>query len=83
MSNVMIGCRCCGGVGKIELTGVAADTLKLLKAQKSPLCGAELAELAGCSGMAMCNRLVLLERHGLAKATRYGVKRLWQAVKHV
>jgi hypothetical protein len=73
-------CGHCGGSGRIELTGICADTLDYLRRIKEPICGAELAKLFdGCTNMAMCNRLVVLEKYGYAKSTRYGRMRLWVA----
>jgi hypothetical protein len=75
-----VPCGHCKGTGTIQLTGVYAETLEILKQQKPfALNGADLAKLAGCSGMSMCNRLIALERFGLAASSKYGVSRLWAA----
>ena len=74
-----IPCGCCRGTGRIPLTGRYAETLALLRKQKREVSGAELARLAGIRGEAMCNRLVPLERHGLATSRRDGVRRMWKA----
>jgi len=78
-------CGHCNGTGKIELTGVYADTLKLLKAETarragSSVNGAMLGRVAGCGGTAMCNRLMALQKLGFAKSVAYGRERLWEAV---
>ncbi len=72
-------CTSCGGTGRVELTGVLAETLAVLRRQEAPINGANMAYLAGCTNMAMCNRLVALERLGLATSTRYGRERRWVA----
>jgi hypothetical protein len=76
-----IPCSACAGTGRIPLTGEYAVTLDLLRKQRKPLCGAALAKLAGCSGEAMCNRLVRLEALGLARRVRFGRMSLWTAVQ--
>lgn len=75
-----IPCGHCRGTGRIELTGIYAETLALLKKQRKPLNGAALAKLAGCKATAMNNRLVALEKHGLAEGILYGRERLWRAI---
>jgi Mn-dependent DtxR family transcriptional regulator len=75
-----IPCPHCRGTGLVELTGVYADTLLLLRAQSGEVNGADLARLAGVKGEAMANRLVRLERLGLAVGRRYGRERLWKAM---
>lgn len=76
-----IQCSHCAGEGYIELTGVFAETLELLRKQPTALNGVELAELAGCNPTAMNNRLVWLEGHGLAERKRYGRSSLWTAAE--
>lgn len=78
---VTIRCAHCKGTGRIPLTGVYADTLALLRQQVYPVTGAELAQIAHCTGPAMNNRLAALERLGLCTSERCGVKRLYVAVK--
>jgi hypothetical protein len=80
-TTATVPCGHCGGAGRLELTGVYAETLDLLRRQQAEVNGAQLAKLAGCTNMAMCNRLVALERNGLATSRRYGQQRLWKAVK--
>ena len=74
---VKVQCTHCGGSGLVELTGVYAETLALL-ARHSDRNGAELARLAGCQETAMNNRLVALQRMGLAYGRKYGRSRLWR-----
>ncbi len=71
-------CPCCGGTGTIDLTGVYADTLKLLR-RTGEATGAALARADGCKASAMNNRLAALERMGLAQSRRYGRERLYRA----
>ena len=72
-------CPHCSGTGKVELTGVYADTLRLLEMQSLEVTGAALARAAKCKATAMNNRLAALERMGLAASRRYGRKRLYMA----
>lgn len=81
MPSDRVTCGHCGGTGHIELTGVYADTLALLRRQRAEITGADLAKVDGCKETAMNNRLAMLESHGFAKSRRYGRKRLFKAVK--
>jgi len=76
-----IPCSHCDGEGFIELTGVHADTLTLLRNQPESLNGVELAKLANCNPTAMNNRLAYLESHGLAERKRYGRESTWKATE--
>lgn len=80
MPRIVVICSTCQGAGKVDLNGVYADTLKLLR-KCGEATGAELARIDGCAATAMNNRLAALERHGLARSRRYGRKRLYTAVK--
>ena len=62
----------------VELTGAYAEALALLRKQKEPMNGADLARLAGVETTAMCNRLTWLAGHGLAIGERYGRQRRWR-----
>ena len=75
-----IECHCCGGSGQIEMTGVYLETLRLLRKQRKPVNGAQLAKLAGCKATAMNNRLSRLWSHGKANFERRGRETLWRAV---
>lgn len=75
-----VPCSHCDGAGKIELTGVHAETLAFLRWQSLSFNGAELARLCGVNPTAMNNRLVWLEKHGLVKSERYGSQKRWRAV---
>jgi DNA-binding transcriptional ArsR family regulator len=72
-----VKCKFCNGNGKMELTGVCAETLDLLDAT-GEASGADLAKAAGCKATAMNQRLSYLENHGLATSRRYGRKRLFK-----
>lgn len=72
-------CFACSGTGKLPISTVYHTTLDLLRRQRKPINGADLAALAGCEGAAMCNRLRYLEDHGFATAERRGRERLWVA----
>jgi hypothetical protein len=76
---VMVACPCCGGEGWVELTGTYRETLVLLKRQRAEVNGAALAKLCGIKATAMNNRLIYLERLGLAVGRRNGRERLWRA----
>lgn len=75
-----VRCCRCGGAGRIPLTGVYLATYRLLARQVGPINAATLAALAGCAGTTMANRLVRLERLGLAVGEWNGRERLWEAV---
>lgn len=79
--NDKVRCKHCDGLGVVPLTGKYADTLKLLRLQKHPMSGADLARLDGCQATAMNNRLAALERMGLARSVRYGRVRRFYARK--
>lgn len=72
-------CPTCGGRGKVGVTGVYAETLDILR-RHPRLNAAQLARLTACSGQAMANRLVALERMGLTRGRRCGRQRIWEAV---
>lgn len=75
--TILKPCTRCRGTGQIEVTGEYADTLRLLKRQRKEINGADLARLAGIKGPAMNNRLVALEKLGLAFGRWSGQERLW------
>ena len=82
--QVTVRCGHCHGKGVVELTGVYADTLRLLRDLATALSdgettGAELARVAGCKATAMNNRLAILEKHGLASSRRCGRLRVYKA----
>lgn len=76
-----IPCSHCAGEGWIELTGIYAQTLELLRAQPVALNGSELAKIAKVQPTAMNNRLVWLEGQGLAERNRNGKESLWKAAE--
>lgn len=76
---IMVACSHCDGVGKIELTGVYAETLALLKKQSKPINAAELARGTDVNLTAMANRLAWLGEKGLATFKHYGQMKLWSA----
>lgn len=75
-----VKCPHCQGAGTVELTGVYAETLAILKRHSGhpPLNGAALAVIAGCEPTAMNNRLKALEKHGLAIGQRFGREIKWR-----
>lgn len=73
-------CPHCKGSGAVELNGVYAETLALLRSSPTPISGAALARLAGCQATAMNNRLTALEHLGYASSYRYGRERRFQAI---
>jgi Mn-dependent DtxR family transcriptional regulator len=82
-ATIHIACPHCHGSGQIPLTGVYAETLALLSRQRREASGADLARIDGCSGPAMCNRLVRMEQLGLVVSRRYGHLRLYRVAKGV
>lgn len=66
-------CPHCGGTGTERLTGVYAETLKLVRKHPNSH-GAALAKIAKCEATAMNNRLSALARMGLIIGERYGRK---------
>lgn len=70
-------CRCCGGTGREEVTGLYAETYWLLK-KHAPCSGAELARVDGCKPTAMNNRLSVLEQHGLVTSHKSGRRRVFE-----
>jgi hypothetical protein len=79
MNNLTVCCGYCAGSGRVKLAAVYSKTLELLK--KHPgLNGAQLAKLAKCKPAAMANRLVAIEKHGLARSQRSGVEKKWTAI---
>jgi len=71
-------CPTCRGTGRIELTGVYAETLAMLRQCGEEITGAALARQAGCKATAMNNRLARLEAFGLAVSRWYGRKKLYR-----
>ena len=80
MSKNKCPCGHCHGTGYIELTGVYAETLKLLRRQKEEITSQDLSVIDGCKATAMNNRLAALESMGFARSRRYGRKRLFVAL---
>lgn len=72
-------CHCCKGSGKEEVTGVYADTWRLLR-KHGPATGARLLRMVGCEPSAMNNRLAFLEHEGFATSRRNGRERIYKAV---
>jgi Fic family protein len=74
-------CNCCGGTGRLEVTGAYAETLALLRRELRPrdeITGAALAAVAGCKPTAMNNRLARLEELGFVTSRRFGRLRLFR-----
>ena len=81
MKPPRVRCRLCQGHGYLELSGVYADTLVLLRKQPGEVSGADLARIAGVTATSMSNRLVRLEQMGFATSRRYGCRRLFTCAK--
>lgn len=78
--EVVHECPWCKGKGVVAMTGVYAETLKLLKRQRKEINGADLSRIAGVKGPAMNNRLARLGELGYATSRRNGREVLWKAV---
>lgn len=76
---VLIPCSHCRGTGSVEFTGEYADTLAILRNLGGEVTGAELSRQFGIAPTAMNNRLVILERMGLAVSRAYGRKKFYRA----
>lgn len=78
-----IQCRGCRGRGTILLPhGPLLDAWRLLAMRREPINASGLARIAEIGATAMCERLVGLERLGLAVGPRRGRERLWTAITH-
>ena len=75
-----IPCSCCGGTGRIELTGEYRETLERVRLVGGEFTAAEVGRLMGVKNEAMCNRLAGLERMGFLTSRRFGRKRLFSVV---
>ena len=83
-----IKCSCCNGKGTILLTGVYAETLKILRrlCRKPPRHGGYCVanvhqDLFGCNATALNNRLDYLEKQGFAKSYKFGRQRRFVALR--
>jgi len=73
-----IKCCYCDGKGETELTGVYAETLRVLREQHTFVVANRDAHLFGCKPTALNNRLAWLEKHGLARSERHRrERRFW------
>lgn len=77
MSRIYVKCPHCQGFGTVELTGVYAETLRLVR-QRPGLNGAALATRAGCNATAMNNRLTALAKHDLVVGVKFGRQIKWR-----
>ncbi len=77
MAKYYYPCPHCKGFGTVELTGVYAETLSLVR-QRPGLNGAALAARAGCNATAMNNRLTALAKHGLVAGVKFGREIKWR-----
>lgn len=75
----VFACPCCGGSGKLDLTGGYLETYRALAAAGETW-AAKLAAELGCKATAANNRLAGLEAKGLAVSRRWGRRRLFTAV---
>lgn len=80
VKSLAVKCSHCNGTGIVTLNGRYADTWKMLNRYTRPITGAELAREMYVAHTAMCNRLVVLEKLGLADGERYGRERRWMAL---
>lgn len=73
-------CQRCGGCGQVEVTGVYAETLALLR-ESGETYAVALAKLCKCKCKftSMNQRLKALEVMGLAESRKFGRKRLFKA----
>ena len=78
MSKIWIDCPYCNGEGYTEVTGVYAETLRILRRRRGPVVANRDAKLFGCKPTALNNRLAWLESKGLARSERHGsARRFW------
>jgi DNA-binding transcriptional ArsR family regulator len=75
----LVVCPCCGGAGRVLLTGEYARTLAAIERLRGEHTGAELGRMMGVRGPAMNNRLARLEELGLVSSRRDGRRRLYRA----
>lgn len=72
-------CPHCHGSGRIEVTGIYAQTLKDVQRWCSRsgryVVANRDAGWFGCNGTALSNRLAVLEKHGLVYSVKYGRQR--------
>ena len=79
MKPPLITCPTCHGKGQSQLDTALTETLARLSKAKKPLSTLDL-ETPGVVLTAIANRLVILERHGLAKRVgKQGRSILWTA----
>lgn len=83
MPGYVVKCKQCNGKGHVPLTGVYLETLLLLltrTAKGLPTVANQQADEWGCKATALNQRLIALEKHGLARSERYGRQRRFWAV---
>lgn len=75
----LYACSCCNGTGKLELTGVYAETLQIMRANFNSRDAFAVANrdahLFQCGPTALNNRLNRLEEMGFVDSERYGNQR--------
>jgi len=70
-----VECSACKGTGRVILSGVYADTLRVLRKrskQGKHVVANRDASLFCCRGTTLSNRLAWLESHGFAQSKRHG-----------
>lgn len=75
-------CNCCGGTGRIRVTGVYAETLCILRRRCHGggfVVANQDAFRFDCKPTALNNRLAWLERHGFATSSKFGRQRRYVA----
>lgn len=77
-----VKCGTCSGKGRVRISGVYAQTLRILRRQtskgKAVVANRDIL-LFGCQGTALSNRLAWLEQHGFARSKRHGRERQYRA----
>ena len=75
-------CSHCQGTGRTKLTGVYAETLKVIRRLKKTIgyvVANQHADLFGCNPTALSNRLAYLHRHGLIDCEIFGRQRRYRS----
>ena len=80
VKTMKVPCGCCEGSGEVPLGAEYHETLVRLRRMSSSITGAQLGKKMGVEPTAMNNRLRRLEELGLAKSTRVGRCRFFEAV---
>lgn len=80
-----IPCSCCKGSGRIPLTGIYADTLKIIRrrwvAGYYIVARRDADNWFQCNPTALSNRLKWLERNGLLVSETYGREKRYRPAR--